>query len=65
MQNAKAEFNDLVDAWWKTAAALEAVPPADEQRINWHAFVFEKILTQCGWSVQEWNDHIEATKNKG
>ena len=52
----KAEYDDLVDAWWKTADALDARPPTEESRINWHAHVFERILVQCGWSVQEWNE---------
>lgn len=61
----KAEYVDLVDAWWKTAEVLEARPPTEDVRVNWHARVFEKILTQCGWSVQEWNETIEAEKTKG
>lgn len=62
---ARAEYKDLVDAWWATAAVLEAMPPADESKVNWHAHIFGKILAQCGWTVEEWNDHIAAEKNKG
>lgn len=61
----KAEYVDLVDTWWKTADVLDARPPTNEARSNWHAVVFERILVQCGWSVQEWNEIIETEKPKG
>lgn len=61
----KAEFHELVDTWWKTAEALEAMPGACEPgRKDWHAWVFERILDYCGWTTQEWNDAVEAQKLK-
>lgn len=58
----KPEYNELVDAWWKTAEVLDAMPGCDESRKSWHANVFEKILTSCGWTVQEWNEAVDASK---
>lgn len=55
----RAELNDLVDVWWKTAEAMEATPAlASKERQEWHARVFEKILDQCGWTTTEWNDAV-------
>jgi len=62
--DSKAKYMDLVDTWWKTADVLDARPPANDTRVSWHAHVFEKILIQCGWSVQEWNETIEIEKAK-
>ena len=62
---AKADYVDLVDAWWKTAELFEVTPTTVEAvRTSWHAHVFERILIQCGWSVQEWNDTIASELNK-
>jgi len=61
----KADFSELADTWWKTATALEALPGAEQVRVDWHAHVFEKILVQCGWTVQEWNEVVASKKNKG
>ena len=59
---AKADYVDLVDVWWKTAEVFEVgAVAAEPARVNWHASVFERILIQCGWSVQEWND-VNASK---
>ncbi len=61
----KADYRELVDAWWKTADALEALPGAERIRVDWHARMFEGILTQCGWTVQEWNIVVASEKEKG
>lgn len=59
----RAELNDLVDAWWKTAEAMDAMPDtASPDRKSWHARVFEKILEQCGWTTPEWNDVVVPKK---
>ena len=60
---ARAKYGDLVDAWWETAKALEAMPGADAVRVNWHAKIFERILAQCGWTVEEWNVSVATEKN--
>lgn len=61
----RAELNDLVDVWWKTAEAMEALPAiADQKRKDWHARVFEKILNQCGWTTLEWNDAVVPKKQE-
>lgn len=52
-----------MDAWWKTAEAMDAVgDAASQERKNWHARVFEKILDQCGWTTSEWNDAVVPKK---
>lgn len=59
----RAALNDLVDTWWKTAEAMDAVgDAASQERKNWHARVFEKILDQCGWTTSEWNDAVVPKK---
>lgn len=64
MTDEKPDFHELVETWWKTAEVLEAVPPCDESRTSWHAHVFERILKQCGWTVQEWNEAVDLQKKK-
>ncbi len=60
----KPEYHELVDAWWKTAEALDALPGCDRSRTDWHANVFEGILKQCGWTVKEWNDAVDLQKQR-
>lgn len=55
----KADIHELIDIWWKTAEIMDAMPATASQELkNWHAYVFEKILIQCGWSVTEWNNTV-------
>jgi hypothetical protein len=63
-ENAKPEFHVLVETWWSTAEALEAMPGCEPPRASWHAHVFERILEQCGWTVQEWNEAVDLQKKK-
>lgn len=59
----RAELNDLVDVWWRTAEAMDAMPAtASQERKDWHSRVFEKILNQCGWTTVEWNDAVIPKK---
>lgn len=60
----KPEFIELVETWWATAEALEAMPGCEPSRSSWHAHVFERILEQCGWSVSEWNEAVDLQKRK-
>lgn len=60
----KPEFHELVDTWWKTAEILEAMPGCEKARTDWHASVFERILSQVGWSTEEWNVAVEQQKRK-
>lgn len=63
--NRKANYDDLADAWWKTAHCMKAVPSDEtsEAMKIWHSVVFEKILIQCGWTIEEWNQIVsEKTK---
>lgn len=64
MFDEKPEYHELVDAWWKTAEVLDALPGCDPNRSVWHAHVFERILDQCGWTVQEWNAAVDLQKQK-
>jgi hypothetical protein len=64
MEN-KADYLELVDAWWKSAEALEALPGAADYRVDWHSRIFETVLRHCGWTVEEWNNVVEAEKAKG
>ena len=61
---AKADYKDLIDVWWETARVLEALPGADDTHVGWHSSIFEKILVQCGWTVEEWNEAVETDKLK-
>lgn len=57
----EVKYEDLVDTWWKTAAAMNVTK--DEScpawLRGWHTAVFERILQQCGWSVERWNRAVE------
>ena len=64
MSNDKPEFHELVETWWATAEALEALPGCPPSRTDWHAHVFERILEQCGWTVKEWNEAVDLQKQK-
>ncbi len=64
MLTEKPDFHELVETWWKTAEALEAMPGSDPGRVTWHAHVFERILKQCGWTVMEWNETVDLQKKK-
>lgn len=59
----RADFDELVDAWWKTARAMDAMPgDCSDKRRDWHAWNFEKVLTSNGWTTAEWNEAVEARK---
>ena len=63
--NQKADYDDLADAWWKTAKCMKAIPQEETSEAIrvWHSTVFEKILIQCGWTIEEWNQIVsEKTK---
>jgi hypothetical protein len=64
MNVGKPEYFELVDTWWKTAEALDALPGCKKSKMDWHAHVFERILDQCGWSVKEWNEAVSLQKQK-
>lgn len=64
MTRGKAELNELIDTWWRTAEAMEARPGCSEARTNWHAHVFDGILKACGWTTLEWNDALDEIKAK-
>lgn len=58
----KAAYKDLVDAWWKIAEAMDAMPPATEARSQWVSNVFGRLLDQCGWTIDEWNEAVDTEK---
>jgi hypothetical protein len=59
----RAELDDLVDAWWKTAEAMGvSAEVADESLSSWHAQIFVAILNQCGWTTAEWNEAVVPSK---
>ncbi len=61
--NAKAQLSDLIDAWWKTAKEMNAMPDTASDSLKlWHAGVFESILIQCGWTTLEWNEAVVPKK---
>jgi hypothetical protein len=63
--NHKAELTDLIDVWWKTADIMEASSAsASQERKSWHAHIFEKILIQCGWTIEEWNEAMDLMKEE-
>jgi hypothetical protein len=64
--NQKADYDELADAWWKTAKCMNAVPSEETSEAIrvWHSTVFEKILIQCGWTIEEWNQIVSEKTNK-
>lgn len=60
--NLKAQLNDLIDTWWKTTEIMDVTNNSPQERINWHAYVFERILMQCGWTSEEWNKAVVPEK---
>ncbi len=59
-------YEDLVDAWWKTADAMNVTKDdsCPKWLRSWHTSVFERILQQCGWTVERWNHAVESINNK-
>jgi hypothetical protein len=60
----KTDFSELVEAWWKTAEALNALPGCEPSRTSWHAHVFERILIMCGWTTEEWNEAVDLEREQ-
>lgn len=61
----KASYEDLIDIWWKTAAAMQFSPGESSESMRlWHAAVFEKCLKHLGWEIAEWNESNEALRKK-
>jgi hypothetical protein len=60
--NPKAQLNDLVDTWWKTSEIMNVSNEAPQELVSWHAYVFERILIQCGWNSEEWNKAVAPEK---
>jgi hypothetical protein len=52
----KANLDDLIDTWWKTAEVMGISSDEWVAKKEWHAHVFETILRYCGWTVSEWNE---------
>lgn len=58
----RSSYEDLVDAWWKIGQALEVEADSSGWKNIWHNRVFCEVLTQCGWTVPEWNSEVNSRR---
>jgi len=59
----RAKLEDLIDAWWALSEAMRVDPGKPNRSLSeWHGAVFTKVLTQCGWTVGEWNQAVATYK---